>query len=177
MKMCYHCNQTKSLTDFSKNKADKDGYFYICKACCRINHNKWRRNNWERVLKYRRKSDASPERKRYQRTYVMNRLRTDPQYKLAHTLRVRIRKLTKGIGVKRGSAVKDLGCSLIELMRYFESKFLPNMSWANHGEWHIDHIRPLSSFDLTDKIQFLTACHYTNLQPLWKHDNLQKSDT
>lgn len=40
--------------------------------------------------------------------------------------------------------------------------------------WHIDHIKPLCSFDLKDKVQFKEACHYSNLQPLWAKDNLNK---
>jgi hypothetical protein len=52
------------------------------------------------------------------------------------------------------------------------------MSWDNWTTdgWHIDHIKPLASFDLTDRQQLLLACHYTNLQPLWAIDNLSKGD-
>jgi hypothetical protein len=80
--------------------------------------------------------------------------------------------------------LRDLGCSLEELRIRFENMFHANantgemMSWDNYGYdgWHIDHIIPLSSFDLTDKEQFLKACHYTNLQPLWAWQNHEKSD-
>jgi hypothetical protein len=48
------------------------------------------------------------------------------------------------------------------------------MTWGNHGEWHIDHIRPLRSFDLTVRDQVLEACNWSNLQPLWAIDNLRK---
>jgi hypothetical protein len=79
---------------------------------------------------------------------------------------------------KIGSAVNDLGCSIEQLKQYLESKFLLGMTWDNWTTdgWHIDHIKPLASFDLTDKKQFLEACHYTNLQPLWATDNIIKSD-
>lgn len=50
------------------------------------------------------------------------------------------------------------------------------MSWDNHGfsTWHVDHKVPLAAFDLTDTEQLTKACHYTNLQPLWAHDNMSK---
>ena len=53
------------------------------------------------------------------------------------------------------------------------------MSWSNHGPkgWHVDHIRPLASFDLGDLEQQRRACHFTNLQPLWWYENLSKSDS
>jgi len=77
---------------------------------------------------------------------------------------------------KAGSAVRELGCTIDELKAYLELKFKPGMTWDNwsmHG-WHIDHIKPLASFDLTDREQFKEACHYTNLQPLWAEENLSK---
>jgi len=50
------------------------------------------------------------------------------------------------------------------------------MSWDNYGEWHLDHVQPLSSFDLTDRVDFLEACNWLNIQPLWAEDNLKKGD-
>ena len=93
-------------------------------------------------------------------------------------MRNRLRCAIKG-NFKSGSAVKDLGCSIDELKTYLESKFKPGMYWDNwsYDGWHIDHIKPLASFDLTDRKQLLEACHYTNLQPLWAKDNLIKSDS
>ncbi len=75
-----------------------------------------------------------------------------------------------------GSAVRDLGCSILEFRAYIEALFQPGMEWKNWGRkgWHLDHIRPLASFDLTDREQFLVACHYTNYQPLWWRDNILK---
>jgi hypothetical protein len=50
------------------------------------------------------------------------------------------------------------------------------MSWQNYGEWHIDHVRPLASFDLSDPAQQRAAFHFSNTQPLWAKENLAKSD-
>jgi hypothetical protein len=81
-------------------------------------------------------------------------------------------------GQKAGSAVDDLGCSIEFLRAYLEAHFNPGMTWDNWGQgpgkWHIDHIVPLAWFDLTNREQFLSACHYTNLQPLWSEENLSK---
>ena len=50
------------------------------------------------------------------------------------------------------------------------------MSWDNYGEWHIDHIRPMASFNLQEQEEQLKCCHYTNLQPLWAEENLRKGN-
>jgi transcription termination factor Rho len=60
------------------------------------------------------------------------------------------------------------------LVPYLESKFEHGMSWDNYGEWHIDHIVPISIFNLENPEELQKACHYTNLQPLWAEDNLRK---
>ena len=107
-----------------------------------------------------------------------NRRKTDLQYKLSCNLRNRLKEAVKN-NQKAGSAVRDLGCSIEELKQHLESKFQTGMSWDNWtlDGWHIDHIKPLASFDLTDRKQLLEACHYTNLQPLWAKDNLSKGDS
>jgi len=106
-----------------------------------------------------------------------SRVKTDIQYKLSNALRTRLCHALQG-NYKSGSAVRDLGCSIPELQTYLESKFLPGMTWDNHGThgWHIDHIKPISSFNLSDRNQLLEACHYTNLQPLWAKENMSKGN-
>jgi len=50
------------------------------------------------------------------------------------------------------------------------------MTWENYGSlWELDHIQPLSSFDLSDPKQLREACNYVNLQPLWKEEHKAKS--
>jgi hypothetical protein len=98
-------------------------------------------------------------------------------YRLRTALRTRLYLAIKG-GYRNGSAVRDLGCSIEQFKQHIEAQFMPGMSWGNWGReqgcWHIDHRRPLASFDLTDRQQFVAASHYSNLQPLWALENLSK---
>jgi hypothetical protein len=102
--------------------------------------------------------------------------------KLSNSLRSRLSKALTGTIPKRKRktirAISYLGCSIEELKKHLESKFQPGMNWNNYSYkgWHIDHIIPLSAFDLTKEEEVKKACHYTNLQPLWWRDNLKKSD-
>lgn len=70
--------------------------------------------------------------------------------------------------------VPQLGYSSRQLYEHLESRFLSGMSWQNFGlkGWHIDHIRPIASFELTEPMSVVSALD--NLQPLWAHDNLSK---
>lgn len=122
-----------------------------------------------RLRKYR-KVNKEKLAKRHQ-----ERLTSDLTYLLKRNLRNRFKQALKN-NYKSGSAVELLGISVIEFKKYLESLFKPGMTWENYGDWHIDHIFPLSGGDLTD-INFLKkVCHYTNLQPLWAMENLSKAD-
>ena len=77
---------------------------------------------------------------------------------------------------KIGSAIRDLGCSIEEFKIYIEKQFRDGMSWSNWGSvFELDHIKPLCSFDLTDRAQFLEAAHFTNFQPLLIEEHKRKS--
>lgn len=79
--------------------------------------------------------------------------------------------------VKQGGAFRFVGCSAPELRAHLEKQFTPGMSWANYGAWHIDHITPCASFDLTDEQQVHACFNWRNLQPLWALENILKSDS
>lgn len=70
-----------------------------------------------------------------------------------------------------------MGGSVEDIKNHIESQFMEGMTWGNHGVrgWHIDHIKPCASFDLTDIEEQKKCFHFTNLQPLWAHDNLVKN--
>lgn len=107
--------------------------------------------------------------------YHRNKLKTNIPYALKNSLRIRLSQMLRE-KTKNGSAVNLLGCSGEELMVYLESRFQEGMSWSNRTKWHIDHIIPLSRFDLENPLELAKACHFTNLQPLWAKDNLIKSN-
>jgi hypothetical protein len=107
--------------------------------------------------------------------YQKNRLKKDVSYKIIRYLRARIWSVLKGI-TKSDTTKKLIGCTIDQLKVHLENQFTEGMSWENYGKWHVDHIRPCSSFNLTNIKEQKRCFNYTNLQPLWAVDNLIKSD-
>jgi len=98
------------------------------------------------------------------------------EYQLAHSLRNRIRIAIRNNATSKSKQTLELlGCSISEFKEYINKKFKPGMSWDNRGKWHVDHIIPCCKFDLADIKEQKKCFHYTNLQPLWARENLQKS--
>ena len=107
--------------------------------------------------------------------YKAKRNREDSYFRLSNRLRERLRSVLNRAGVAKSSKTIEMtGCTWDQLRQHFEDQFQDGMSWDNMGEWHIDHIRPCASFDLTDPVQQRQCFHYTNLQPLWASQNIRK---
>jgi len=94
--------------------------------------------------------------------------------KIVSRLRIRIWKVLKGIN-KSSSTLELLGCSIEEFKNHLKKNFTKGMSFGNYGKWHIDHIKPCASFDLSKAEEQKKCFNYTNLQPLWTKDNLSKN--
>lgn len=163
--------------DTQKRKEYEKRYRLEHREARRRSYLKWLEKNRESSLKYQQEYHKNYEQKYnlpYKRAYNKQKYQTDIEFRLKAILRSR---LTKAIRDKKlGSHVKDLGCTVTELKFYLEGKFQDGMSWGNYGKWHIDHVIPISFFDLSDRKQFLEACYYTNLQPLWASENLKKGN-
>ena len=106
------------------------------------------------------------------------RKKGDLQYKITRNLRERVRFVVKSQGIsKRGHTMELIGCDIGFFLKYIEGKFISGMTWDNYGTkgWHIDHIRPCISFDLTKVKEQRKCFNYKNLQPLWWYDNFSKN--
>lgn len=147
----------------------------------------YRKENKEELKKYfkdyreKNKELIKERRKRY---YQNNKERVNkktleqknknPNIKIAHSLRNRMIKALNGTS-KSASTQKLLGCSFDEFRTYLETKFYGEMSWENYGSyWHIDHVVPCASFDLTLKEEQEKCFHFSNMQPLTAEENLSK---
>ena len=129
-------------------------------------------DNYKLCSEWRKKSYIKNREKRI--TYNLKYYRKI-ENKIIVNLRIRIYKVLKGIS-KSESTMKLLGCNVEQLKNYLQTKFQLGMSWSNYGKWHIDHIKPCASFDLSKPKEQKKCFYYKNLQPLWAFDNLSKND-
>lgn len=110
-----------------------------------------------------------------QRKILKNRRDNDPLYKLRKNLSSLISHSIKRNGyTKKSKAFEILGCDFESFRIFIESKFVEGMNWNNYGEWHLDHIFPVSL--ALDEAHMIELNHYTNFQPLWARDNISKSN-
>ena len=125
----------------------------------------------ENIKKYYHKKLIEPK----QIIYYKEKRRDDIMIRILDNLSNRIRRELNAIGKERnGTYIDLLGCSLIEFQKHLSDLFTEGMNFDNYPEWKIDHIIPISSFNLSDDKQLRKCCHYTNLQPLWLPQNRSK---
>lgn len=140
---------------------------------------RWRESNSEAKSASAKRWHAANRERTTER--LRNRRREDPQVNLATKIRNRIsgaiRRCQRG-SEKAGATISLLGCSFNEFKVHIERQFTRGMTWEKlmKGEIHLDHIRPISSFDLTDPEQQADAFNYLNVMPLWAKANLSKSN-
>lgn len=112
-------------------------------------------------------------------SYIKKKELESPEYKLERRVRASLIIRLKRHNSQKCTKTWDLiGCTISQLMHHIELQFTPGMTWENHSRdgWHIDHIIPVSHFDMSDQEQQKQCFHYSNLQPLWAADNLKKRD-
>lgn len=128
-----------------------------------------------RATEYQRANPA--KRNAYKTAWNRNKKNADPQFAAITIMRKLVGRTCERIKVGRreiGKTVTALGYTTDEFRQHIEAQFRPGMTWANHGAWHVDHIKALSAFDLTDTEQRKAANALSNLQPLWAEENMRK---
>lgn len=204
-KRCSVCGEEKPLTTefFGKLTRAKDGFRAQCNTCRHENYlqnreynikkqNLWYKNNREYALKsqkiYKTKNEDfykeynkeyylknSDKIKESAKRYLYNRIETDIGFKILQRCRKRLWEAVKN--QRKAARTQELiGCTTEKLLKHLESKFTEGMTFENYGKWHVDHIIPCSKFDFSKEEEQKRCFNYTNLQPLWAHDNFAKHD-
>ena len=127
-----------------------------------------------RKVQKRRYRLNNPEKAAAERARYVSKAKQNSHYRIARNIRKRLKEFL-GSGTKIGSFSGMVGCTKEFLLQHLEAQFEAGMNWDNYGEWHIDHVKPMAAFDLTDKASRSQVNHYSNLRPMWKAENEEKS--
>lgn len=192
-KKCCSCRETRTLDMFHNSKNGKYGKHHCCKICRKNesprkeysaiwrNENKelkskldkeYRIKNKDKIRDYRKTEKAKLIKAKSDKKYYLKSIQ-NPNILIAMRMRSMISEYAKH---KTDKTFKMLGYSTIELVNHLEKKFTEGMSWDNYGRggWHIDHIRPLASFNKEDSNWLSIAFSLDNLQPLYESENCSK---
>lgn len=173
MKQCCTCNETKSYSEFYKNRSNKDGYEYYCKPCKyaqrvknkEVDKQYYQRNKEERIAKAKIYEIVNREKVRENHRLYMKKRRQDPKFKLQQSIKALVNFHLKE---KTKRTNEYLGCSYEEYSLYLEKQFTKEMNWDNYGTyWEIDHTIPLSKGG---------SFHYTNTTPMIISENRSKGN-
>ena len=173
----YYKKNKEKILNYQKEFRNKNK-----KLIAKRNKN-WRINNKEKKKKidqnYRIKNrkKLSAQKLLWAQKIGRKRRRNNPQTRMRDNLSKRLNKILKERKIIKSQKMQNLiGCSSKKLFEHLSKLFKPSMKWENYGKWHVDHIIPCSSFDLTNVKEQKICFNYKNLQPLWAIENLKKSD-
>jgi len=150
----YHQDHKKEIEEYQKEYRQK--YELRLKKQNKI----YRKRNKEKIKKRKNK-------------YIKKRRKIDVNFKILANLRSRVYCALKG-NPKLSTTMKLISCSILKLRQYLQKQFKKGMTWENYGKWHIDHIKPCCTFDLSKPSEQRKCFHYKNLQPLWAEENWSK---
>lgn len=181
MKKCSICNNEKSLDEFYKNTSSKDNRMSFCKTCDKQKRKKYYTKNTKQIIekaKIYNQTYINENRQTLSREYFKKRYNNDVLFKIRCLVRNNANRAFRYILKEKNTpSLELLGCESWDILKsHIEKQFQKGMTWNNHGPtgWHIDHIIPLSA--AKSPKQIIDLCHYTNLQPLWAKENLQKNN-
>jgi hypothetical protein len=183
-KSCPKCNTIKKLDCFTNQKDKPTGKKSHCKNCVNIK----RLNNLDKIyLNYKnyyqknkieiiKKNNLYSKKNRIKiNQWHKNKRLIEPLFKLKCNIKSLILSSIKRKGYsKKTKTYQILGCSFEEFKQHLERQFTKGMTWKNQGEWHLDHIYPISL--AKDEEEIIRLNHYTNFQPLWASDNIKKGN-
>ena len=169
----YYLEHKKEAKNYNKKYKKTINYQNYLTNYMKKYNKKYREKNKEKIKKYQKRWRI--KNKQRIREYERIRKTKDLPFKLMHILRNRIYMALKN-NSKKSSTIELLDCTIQELRNYLQKQFKKGMTWNNWGikGWHIDHIKPCYQFDLTKAEEQCKCFHYTNLQPLWAKENLEK---
>jgi len=167
-RVCSKCKTRRPANCFAKSKGTSDGLNPSCKSCQAESGKAYRAANRRKMLqKNRDYREQSRESIRIQRReYLNQRYKSDPTFQAKAKLRRATRRI-KEAGHSKSS---------VQLTGISPSRFSALHGNPDWSKWHLDHIVPLSWFDLSIPSHVRVAAHWTNLQLLSESDNLLKGD-
>lgn len=163
-KICSMCNKEKSLAEFHLAK-NKGNIRAACKSCLSSARKEYYQKNKEKIIKQTSE-------------YKNNKIKNDPVFKLERRLRCRIyHAFVKQNKKKEERTMKYIDCTKAFLKEWIEFQLDKGMTLENYGEyWHIDHVKPCASYDLSKEDEIRECFCWKNLRPLKGDENLSKSD-
>lgn len=156
---------------------------HYCSDECKILHKREMKASYFKlpeVIENRKLWSSQPHRIKKRNQYVRARRKvrrsSDVIYLLKERIRCRTRAAFNGCGFTKGCKTREMiGCSWEQFKQHIESKFTKGMRWSNRHLWDIDHIIPLASGKTEEEL--IRLSHFSNLRPLWRAENIRKSDS